>query len=156
MITSTSAITILIGAAIALFVVVRQFARRQVTITSMLLGPLVVGVLAVTNSNGLTIDTMPLLAANAAIAFALGVWRGATFKLVRDARGTVVSQATMVTFVLWIALIALRVALAFGERQLGFDLASSSALILIPVAMTLAGQNALIWLRAQNVTLATA
>ena len=147
---------ILIGIALVVFVVVRQFMARKVTPLALLFGPVLITFISLTNLSALADANIPLLGANAALEIVLGLLRGATFKLWRTPTGDVISQASAATIGLWLLLIVLRVGMVFGERELGLLSDANSAALTLSLAFTLAAQNALIYVRAQNLELATA
>src|SRR6266511_2435056 len=125
-------VTILIGIALVLFVIIRQFMTRPDTPTSLLIGAAILAVLGISSLPG---TPAVLLAVNGVFATVLGVLRGGTFRLWRDDRGQVLMQATMVTVALWAALILLRVAMVYGEQRLGLLTDVSAASYLIPIAL---------------------
>ncbi len=69
-------VTILIGIALVLFVIIRQFMTRPDTPTSLLIGPAILAVLGISSLPG---TPALLLAVNGGFATVLGVLRGAPF-----------------------------------------------------------------------------
>jgi hypothetical protein len=86
---------------------------------------------------------------DAVIVVGLGLARGATTRLsMRD--GGLFQKGTALTLVLWLTTIAVRVGAAFLGNSLGVEgmLTTASALLLF--GLTIAAQNAVIYLRAQQ------
>ncbi len=83
-------VTILIGIALVLFVIIRQFMTRPDTPTSLLIGAAILAVLGISSLPG---TPALLLAVNDPFATVLGVLRGGTFRLWRDDRGQAVVYA---------------------------------------------------------------
>ena len=90
---------------------------------------------------------LALLAVSAALSLGLGVWRGQTIKVWRDADGTWWRQGSVLTLVLWGVLIVARgllygVGVAVGHRQ-----ASDLGAVLVTLALSFAAQNTVTALR---------
>lgn len=84
---------------------------------------------------------LALLAVSAALSLGLGVWRGQTIKVWRDADGTWWRQGSVLTLVLWGVLIVARgllygVGVAVGHRD-----ASDLGAVLVTLALSFATQN---------------
>ena len=90
---------------------------------------------------------LALLALSAVISIGLGVWRGQTIRVWRDADGTWWRQGSVLTLVLWGVLIAARgvlygVGVAVGHRE-----ASDLGAVLVTLALSFAAQNTVTALR---------
>jgi len=90
---------------------------------------------------------LALLAVSAALSLGLGVWRGQTIKVWRDADGTWWRQGSVLTLVLWGVLIVARgllygIGVAAGHRD-----ASDLGAVLVTLALSFAAQNTVTALR---------
>jgi hypothetical protein len=88
-----------------------------------------------------------LLALSVVVSVGLGVWRGQTIRVWRDADGTWWRQGSALTLVLWGALIVARgllygVGIAVGHRE-----ATNLGAVLVVLALSFAAQNAVTALR---------
>lgn len=94
--------------------------------------------------------TIAVLVANVAIAITLGLWRGTSIRVWRDATDTILRQATLFTLALWLVAIALRALTAVVGHIA--DGASSVSIGEIPLflGITFAAQNLVVWARAQS------
>ncbi len=90
---------------------------------------------------------LALLAVSAALSLGLGVWRGQTIRVWRDADGTWWRQGSVLTLALWGVLIVARgllygVGVAVGHRD-----ASGLGAVLVTLALSFAAQNTVTALR---------
>jgi hypothetical protein len=90
---------------------------------------------------------LALLAASAVISIGLGLWRGQTIRVWRDADGTWWRQGSTLTLVLWGALIAARGLIYGAGVAVGHREATNLGAILIVLALGFAAQNAVTALR---------
>jgi hypothetical protein len=88
-----------------------------------------------------------LLALSAAVSVGLGIWRGQTIKVWRDADGTWWRQGSARTLALWGALIVARGLLYGLDAALGHREASGLGAILLTLALSFAAQDAVTALR---------
>jgi hypothetical protein len=148
---------VLIGLAVAVFVIVRQFRARRVMSAATMLPPLALTYFGLANLGQLDTTGLVLLVVNTSLAVALGVARGTTFRIWSGARGEALMQGTRLTLLLWVATIGVRVAVSFVEQRAGLGTyASAGAELLIPVAATLATQNIVAYLRSRDQQLVAA
>lgn len=148
---------VLIGLAVAVFFIVRQFQARRIMSAATMLPPLALVYFGVVNLGQLDTTGLMLLAVNTSLAVVLGVARGTTFRVWSGASGEALMQGTAVTLLLWVATIGVRVAVAFVEQRAGVGtFASGGADLLIPVAATLAAQNIVAYLRSRDQRLVAA
>ena len=146
---STVADVLLIGAAVV-WVLARQVQLARVKPRLLLLAPLVLaffGIRSLPASTWRVPADLALLAVSAALSLGLGVWRGQTIKVWRDADGTWWRQGSVLTLVLWGVLIAARgllygVGVAVGHRE-----ASDLGAVLVTLALSFAAQNTVTALR---------
>jgi hypothetical protein len=116
----------------------------------LLLAPLVLaffGIRSLPASTWRVPADLALLAVSAALSLGLGVWRGQTIKVWRDADGTWWRQGSVLTLVLWGVLIVARgllygVGVAVGHRE-----ASGLGAVLVTLALSFAAQNTVTALR---------
>ena len=146
---STVADVLLIGAAVV-WVLARQVQVARVKPRLLVLAPLVLaffGIRSLPASTWRVPADLALLAVSAALSLGLGVWRGQTIKVWRDADGTWWRQGSVLTLVLWGVLIVARgllygVGVAAGHRQ-----ASDLGAVLVTLALSFAAQNTVTALR---------
>jgi hypothetical protein len=147
----------LIGLAVALLFIVRQFSTRRVMSPWMVLVPLALALFGISNGFGqLNSTAWMLLGLNLSLGVVLGVMRAMSFRLWTNERGEALIRGTRVTLLLWLATLAVKVGLSVVEQRTGLGSFSSGAELLIPVAATLAAQNLGVFLRSQDVRLVTA
>ena len=146
---STVADLLLIGAAVV-WVLARQVQVARVKPRLLVLAPLVLaffGIRSLPASTWRVPADLALLAVSAALSLGLGVWRGQTIKVWRDADGTLWRQGSVLTLVLWGVLIAARgllygVGVAAGHRE-----ASGLGAVLVTLVLSFAAQNTVTALR---------
>lgn len=146
---STIADVLLIGAAVV-WVLARQVQVARVKPRLLVLAPLVLAFFGIRSLHASTWRVpadLALLAVSAALSLGLGVWRGQTIKVWRDADGTWWRQGSVLTLVLWGVLIAVRgllygVGVAVGHRD-----ASDLGAVLVTLALSFAAQNTVTALR---------
>jgi hypothetical protein len=149
-------IAIVLGAALAVFIIVRQFLPRRITPRLMIIGPAILAYFGLTGLGSLDATAVAFLTINAGVGLVLGLLRATTVRVWLDEQGQAYMRGTWATLGLWLALVVARLALMAVERSFGLQLSSYSGSYMLPVAVTLAAQNALVWLRAQNRGLARA
>jgi hypothetical protein len=141
---STVANVLLIGAAVV-WVLARQVRRAPIKPRLLLAAPVV---LAYFGIRGLPAWTwhrsadLGLLALSAALSVGLGIWRGQTIRVWREADGTWWRQGSVRTLVLWGVLIVARGLLYGLDAALGHREASGLGAILLTLALSFAAQNA--------------
>jgi hypothetical protein len=146
---STVADVLLIVAAVV-WVLARQVQEARVKPRLLVLAPLA---LAFFRIRSLPASTwrMPadlaLLAVSAALSLGLGVWRGQTIKVWRDADGTLWRQGSVLTLVLWGVLIVARGLLYGAGVAVGHRDASDLGAVLVTLALSFAAQNTVAALR---------
>ena len=140
---STVADLLLIGAAVV-WVLARQVQLARVKPRLLVLAPLVLaffGIRSLPVSTWRVPADLGLLAVSAALSLGLGVWRGQTITVWRDADGTWWRQGSVLTLVLWGVLIVARgllygVGVAVGHRE-----ASGLGAVLVTLALSFAGRD---------------
>ncbi len=138
---STVADVLLIGAAV-IWVLARQVKVARVKPRLLVLAPLVLaffGIRSLPASTWRMPADLALLAVSAALG--LGVWRGQTIKVWRDADGTLWRQGSVLTLVLWGVLIVARgllygVGVAVGHRD-----ASDLGAVQVTLALSFAART---------------
>jgi hypothetical protein len=142
---------LLIGAALIVFFIVRQFGARRVLSLANLVAPAALLYFGLQGVGDLDATGWALLGLSTSLAVALGAARGVTFRLWTDAQGESMMQGTALTVALWVATIAIKAALTFVEIRFGLGAASTSlAQSLLPGAATIAAQLAVVYLRSQD------
>lgn len=142
---------LLIGAALILFFIVRQFRTRAVLSLFNLAVPAVLLYFGLQGLGDLDATAWLLLGISVSLAIALGAARGATFHVWTDPNGQAMMRGTRLTVALWIATIAVKVALTFAEIQFGFGAAAASgAASYLAGAATIGAQVLVVYLRAQD------
>jgi hypothetical protein len=141
---------VLLIAAAVVWILARQVQVARVKPRLLWLTPVILaffGIRSLPSSTWHVPADLGLLALSAAISLGLGVWRGQTIKVWRDADGTWWRKGSALTLVLWGALIVARgllygVGVAVGHRE-----ATNLGAILVVLALSFAAQNAVIALR---------
>lgn len=139
----------LLAAALAVFVIARQFLPRTIRPAAMIGVPLVaavLGVRALAEAPPTGATAVALLALNLGLGAATGLARGVTVRVWQDpARGWMM-QGTVLTFVLWLVTIGLRVGLGVADHA-----AVSTSEIGLLAGGTFAAQNLVVWARMAGV-----
>ena len=91
------------------------------------------------------------LGSSAITALAFGVARGVTTTIWLD-HGGAMRKGTTTTLMLWIAAIAVRIAIGFVARHSGVPYNLTFSEIPLFLGLTLAAQNVVIWLRGTTIT----
>jgi hypothetical protein len=140
---------LLIGAAVIVFLIARQFSARRVLSLANGIAPAALLYFGARGIGSLDASGWVLLGISMSLAFALGAARGVTFRVWTNPNGDTMMQGTGVTLALWIATIAIKVALTFVESKLGFGAAYGSTVqALLPAATTIGAQLLVVYLRA--------
>ncbi len=146
---STVADLLLIGAAVV-WVLARQVQLARVKPRLLVLAPLLLaffGIRSLPASTWRVPADLALLAVSAALSVGLGVWRGQTIRVWRDADGTWWRQGSVLTLVLWGVLILARGLLYGVDVATGHREASDLGAVLVTLALSFAAQNTVTALR---------
>jgi len=146
---STVADVLLIVAAVV-WVLARQVQVARVKPRLLVLAPLVLaffGIRSLPASTWRVPADLALLAVSAALSVGLGVWRGQTIRVWRDAHGAWWRQGSMLTLVLWGVLIVARGVLYGVDVAVGHREASDLGAVLVTLALSFAAQNTVTALR---------
>jgi hypothetical protein len=141
---------LLLIAAAVVWVLARQVQLARVKPRLLVLAPLVLaffGIRSLPASTWRVPADLALLAASAALSLGLGVWRGQTIRVWRNADGTWWRQGSMLTLVLWGVLIAARGVLYGVDVAVGHREASDLGAVLVTLALSFAAQNTVTALR---------
>jgi hypothetical protein len=144
-VTATSAAAVLLIAAAVTWILVRQLRTAPVKPRLLVLAPLALayfGLRAVPMSLWQDTADLALLAVSGVVSASLGVWRGRTITVWRDAQGIWWRRGSRLTLVLWGALFAARGVLYVVDRAAGHPEASGVGALLITLAVGFAAQNA--------------
>jgi hypothetical protein len=140
---------LLIGAAVV-WILARQVQVGRVKPRLLWLVPLLLaffGIRGLPSSTWHVPVDLGLLAVGAVISIGLGIWRGQTIRVWRDADGTWWRQGSALTLVLWGALIVARGLLYGAGVAVGHREATNLGAILVVLALSFAAQNAVTALR---------
>jgi hypothetical protein len=144
-VTATSAAAVLLIAAAVTWILVRQLRTAPVKPRLLVLAPLALayfGLRAVPMSLWQDTADLALVAVSGVVSASLGVWRGRTTAVWRDAQGIWWRRGSRLTLVLWGALFAARGVLYVVDRAAGHPEASGVGALLITLAVGFAAQNA--------------
>jgi len=137
----------LLWAALAVVVIVRQFLPRAIRPVLLIGLPLAAGGLGLRALAGAPPDgpaAVTLLGLDLVLSAAMGLVRGATVRIWRDAAGTWMMQGTAVTFACWLVSIGLRIGLGLGVA--GHAGVSTGEIALL-LGVTFGAQNLAVWAR---------
>ena len=140
---------ILIAVVVLVFVVVRQLSARRVNAMGLWLVPVGLTVVGLREPLALDATGLGLLLVSLATGVVGGLWRATTLRVWADDQGRAWLQGTGTTLLLWAALFAVKIGLYTLEQRAGIRAEVGSASLLLPLAATLAAQNAVIWYRTQ-------
>jgi hypothetical protein len=156
MLTNASLEAALIGLAVIVFFIVRQFTTRPVASRWTVLAPVVLAFFGLQGLGALDATGWLLLGFSMSLGVVLGFARGTTFRVWTNERGRALMRGTALTLVLWLATFAVKIGVSMVERQMGLgSLTTSTAEIWLPAAATIAAQTAVVYLRARDQQLVT-
>ena len=141
---------VLLIAAAVVWILARQVQVAPVKLRLLWLTPLLLaffGIRSLPASTWHVTADLALLAISAAVSIGLGVWRGQTIRVWRDADGTWWRQGSALTLVLWGALIVARGLIYGAGVAVGHREATNLGAILVVLALSFAAQNAVTALR---------
>jgi hypothetical protein len=144
------AVTIVIAAALLVFVIYQQLRTRPVNPRQLILPPAILAFLGLANLQSHPLGSSAAaaaLGASVATALIFGVVRGFTIEMWWS-EPTLLRKGTTLTLVLWIVGIALRVVIGIVARQGGVPISVTTGEIPLFLGLTLASQNLVIWIRA--------
>ena len=143
-------VDVLLIAAAVVWILARQVQVGRVKLRLLWLTPLLLaffGIRSLPASTWHVTADLALLAISAAVSIGLGVWRGQTIRVWRDADGTWWRQGSALTLVLWGALIVARGLIYGAGVAVGHREATNLGAILVVLALSFAAQNAVTALR---------
>jgi hypothetical membrane protein len=143
--------TVILGALIALFIIYRQLARRQVAARQLVVVPLVLALLGLYNLDNQPPSTSAAavaIVASLASAVVFGLARGYTMRVWQEA-GVVLRQGVPLTLVLWVVSIGIRAGIGVIAHRAGTAESVTVGELPLFLGVTLAAQNAVIWMRAE-------
>src|SRR5690242_17797270 len=112
---------LLIGAALILFFIARQFSARRVVSVGNVIAPAALLYFGLQGITSLDSSGWLLLGISMSLAVALGAARGVTFRVWTNPNGQAMMQGTPLTVALWVATIAIKVGLTFAEARFGLS-----------------------------------
>jgi hypothetical protein len=143
--------TVVVGAALVLFIIYRQLIRRPIEARQLVVLPVVLAALGLINLNHeppTASAAVVALVASLVSAVVFGLARGFSTRVWQDAGG-VLRQGTPVTLALWIVGIALRIGIGALAHRAGVAQSVTVGELPLFLGVTLAAQNLVIWMRAQ-------
>jgi hypothetical protein len=147
---ANSAASILLIAAAVVWILARQVRLAPVKPRLLVLAPLLLayfGLRTLAPSLWQNAADLTLLALSAVVSAGLGVWRGRTIVVWRDAQGVWWRRGSKLTLALWGALFVARGLLFLVDLAAGHPEASGVGALLLTLAVSFAAQNAVIALR---------
>jgi hypothetical protein len=145
-------VTVVIAVLLIAFIIYQQIRTRPINPRQLVVVPLFLGFMGVTNLNNHVPDSTAAttaLGASVVTALLFGVARGITTHVWR-ADGALLRKGTTVTLALWLMGIVVRIAIGVVARREGVPLSVTTGEIPLFLGITLAAQNILIWIRAQE------
>jgi len=149
--TIASLADLLLVAAAVVWILTRQVRAEPVKVRLLVLVPLILGwfgLRAVPEKLWHTPADVTLVGVGVVLSLGLGVVRGTTIRVWRETDGRWWRQGSRVTLLLWAALIGVRLVLAAVDHVTGHPEASGAGIILCSLALSFAGQNAVVLTRA--------
>jgi hypothetical protein len=140
--------------ALLIFIIYRQMSTQSIQLRPLIVPPAILGIFGL-----YTIQRHPPNSAAAGVAFgssviaalAFGVARGLTTRIWLE-QGIAMRKGTITTLMLWIAAIAVRIAIGLVSRRAGVPYNLTVSEIPLFLGFTLAAQNVVIWLRGSTIT----
>ena len=151
-------LTVVPWIAVALLVIYRQCTAQPLRGRPLIVLPVLLAVMGISNlaqQPATAPAAIAVLVANAVIASTLGLWRGSSIRVWRDATDTILRQATLLTLALWLVALALRALTATVGHASGLAGSVSVGELPLFLGITFAAQNLVVWTRAQSLRQAT-
>ena len=141
----------LIGLALVVFFIVRQFSIRRVISPLTIVLPLALTYFGLQGLGAVDEAGWVFLGVNLSLGVALGFARGATVHIWVDEHRQALMRGTPLTLMLWLVTLAVKIALLIAEGQLGLGaLTTSVPEIMLPAAATLVAQLLVVYLRSRD------
>jgi hypothetical protein len=145
-------LTVVPWIAVAILVIYRQFTIQPLRGRPLIVLPVILAALGISNlaqQPAMAPSAIAVLVLNVAIAVTLGLWRGSSIRVWRDAGDTVLRQATLLTLTLWLVAIVLRALTAVLGHLSGNAGSVSFGELPLFLGITFAVQNLVVWARVQ-------
>ncbi len=149
--TSASLADLLLIAAAVVWILAKQVRREPVKPRLLVLVPVLLGyagLRAVPASLWHSPADITLVGIGALVSIGLGLLRGTTIAVWREADGSWWRQGSRTTLLLWAALIGVRLVFAVVDHATGHPEASGSGVLLCSLALSFAGQNVVVLARS--------
>jgi hypothetical protein len=148
---------LVVVAAVALLVLIiyRQMSTQLIQPRQLIVPPAILGIFGLYTIQGHPPNSAAAgvaLGASVITALAFGVARGLTTRIWSD-HGVAMRKGTTATLALWIAAIAVRIAIGLVARHTGVPYNLTVSEIPLFLGFTLAAQNVVIWLRGSTITM---
>ena len=140
-----------IGVAVLVLFIFRQFSTRSVTNVFNIVAPLALLFFGLQGVSQLDSAGWVIMSASLSLGVALGFARGMTFRIWMGPAGQALMRGSALTLGLWVLTFVVKIGMTYAEARLGYasDVANN-AVTLLPGAATLAAQALVVWLRAQD------
>lgn len=150
-------VTAIVALLIVVFIIYQQMRTRTIEPRRLIVVPVILALLGLFNlqkHSPATTAADIALGASVSTAIVFGIARGMSVRIVR-AGGGPVRTGTAITLLLWVAGIAVRVVIGILAGKSGVSTSVSTGELPLFLGITLAAQNALIWVRSQGAEIGT-
>jgi hypothetical protein len=151
-------VTVAIAAVVLVFIVYQQMRTRPIQSRQLIVIPVVLALLGIANVQKHPPDSMAAavaLVASVVTAIAFGVGRGVTVQIWRRSN-VAMRKGTAATLALWVIGLGLRIVIGIVAGRSGVPTSVTTGELPLFLGITLATQNAVIWLRGQEAGVETA
>ncbi|KAA0021196.1 hypothetical protein [Antrihabitans cavernicola] len=155
--TSQYALDIVIAVLVLGYIMWRQTQWRVVDHGKMWRLPIILGIIGVvaigqsdTAAAGFTPLAIAVLVVEGALAVIVGVWMGGLSQFARNEHGDLVARTGAAGSMLWLLLIAVRIALDVAAVNMGAKVVASGGVILLMLALNRLGRTAVLARRAET------
>jgi hypothetical protein len=145
-------VTIVIAALVLVFIVYQQMRTRPIRSRQLIVIPVILALLGIVNLEKHPPDSTAAgvaLAASVVTAIVFGVGRGVTVQIWRVS-AVPMRKGTPATLVLWVVGLALRIVIGIVAGRSGVPTSVTTGELPLFLGITLATQNAMIWLRGED------
>ncbi len=150
---ASSPVTFFLIAALVVYAVARQLAPSRLDGRRLLMVPALCAFFALQQStafSSLDIAGSLVLVVGAATGIAAGALRGLSTRIWVAADGVVWTKGTWFTLATWVGMIAVRILAGVAAHFAGVPQGGMMADVVLLVGLSFGAQNAIVWLRAQQ------
>jgi cell division protein FtsW (lipid II flippase) len=144
------AVEVVLIAAVVVFVMARRLMGEPAVGKRLLLLPVILGVIGLTQASVHSVSAVVFLAASAALSVMFGLLRGLTIRTYEQ-NGIVMLRYTAMTIVLWVASIAARFAAGFVMNLIDLDAAQAGNGLMLVVGAGLLAEGLVVMSKAVRV-----